>query len=150
MRCSFSLGSVAFSGALFALFAVSCGHAISIPDWRTIGAAGSGNAGTGGTPGTSVTLYEELDAGEAGDAGDAGDDNGVYTQDCPAMTMPSEPTLPGYNGISAAQTQAISNLLSTMSATDKYTQMYGVPVSVGPGCKRLRQHRAKSGRDGPL
>lgn len=122
MRRCFSLGSVALSRVLFALLAVGCGHAISIPDWHTLASNGGGaSVGGTGTSDAGVTLIEEL---PVGDAGDAGDDNGVYTQDCPTMTMPSEPTRPGATWTRDPQ---VDPLLSSMSNADMFTQMYGVP-----------------------
>ncbi len=123
-RCS-SLGSVALAGALFALVAAGCGHAISIPDWRTISAANNGDAGTGGE--TFDVLIEELppadaDAGDDADAGTTG--TVVGTGPCPAANMPYEAPTPGY---SAPRDPAVAPLVSGMNNDDKFKQMYGVP-----------------------
>src|ERR1700690_2235948 len=124
MRRSFPFGSVALSGALFALLVVGCGHAISIPDWHTISAANKGDAGS---EKPFDVLVEELppadaDAGEEADAGTTG--TVVGTGPCPAATMPYEAPAPGY---SAPRDQAVAPLVSGMSNDDKFKQMYGVP-----------------------
>ncbi len=122
-RC-FSLGSIALSGALFALLAAGCGHAISIPDWRTISTANNGDAGP---EKPFDVLVEELppvdaDAGEDADAGTVG--TVVGTGPCPAASMPWEAPAPGYT---AQKDPAVAPLVSSMSNDDKFKQMYGVP-----------------------
>ncbi len=123
MRRCFSLGSVALGGTLLALVAVSCGHAISIPDFRTLGPQNTGDAGPGET---YDVLIEELPPVDA----DAGEDDAgtvgvvVGTGICPVKSVPNEPTLPGTKW---QRDPAVDTLLSNMSAADKILQMYGVP-----------------------
>jgi beta-glucosidase len=129
MRRCFPFGSVALSGALFALFATGCGHAISIPDWRTLNVASNGDAGTGAKP--FDVLIEELppedaDAGADADAGTVG--TVVGTGPCPAKSVANEPTLPGATW---TRDPAVDSLLSSMSSADKILQMYGVPDPKG-------------------
>ena len=120
--CS-SAGLVVLSQALFALSAIGCGHAISIPDWHTVSAGGSGSqggAGTGLAPGSG--LIQEIPIG--GDNSTGGTSSAPNTGACPTQTMPSEPTLPGYT---AQRDPSVANLVSSMNNDDKFKQMYGVP-----------------------
>ena len=120
MRRCFFLGSVALGGTLLALLAGGCGHAISI---STVGTENGGGASTGGPP--YDVLIEELDpdAGVDADAGTTGGTTSVGTGACPAKAIPNEPTLPGAKW---QRDPEVDSLLSSMSPTDKFTQMYGV------------------------
>ena len=116
-RYSSSAGLVALSQALFAISAVGCGHAISIPDWRTAG-GGAGSQGGAGVGAYTNTLIQEIPLGDNSTGGAA------PTGTCPTQTMPSEPTLPGYT---AKRDPEVDKLVGLMTNDDKFKQMYGVP-----------------------
>lgn len=118
-RCS-SIGSVAFSKALLALLAVGCGHAISKPDWHTVGVGGgnNGGAGAGGSSAPSVELVVDITNETTGGS------TSVNTGACDSnVKMPFEPTLPGYIGTKSPD---VDTVLSNMSPENKYKQMYGI------------------------
>jgi len=106
--------SAALQGALLALLAVGCGHAISIKDYSS-NAGGAGN----GSGVVSDNLVEELPL-----TGDTGGAPPVGTGACPEKTMPKDATLPGYGAI--PDQQKISELMSKMSNDAKFKQMYGI------------------------
>lgn len=119
-RCCFS-DSVPLRGALLALLAVGCGHAISVPDWHTVGTAGTGNTSTGGGSGVTVELVKDVtnETGTGGAPNTGACDNSV--------AMPFEATLPGYKSERSPEVASVLSGLNSVDPQGKFKQMYGVP-----------------------
>jgi beta-glucosidase len=138
MRRRSFIGPILISGELLVLLSGGCGHLIkpessstSVGSSSSAGGSSSSSATTdtnaGGSSstgsntasiggGTAVAL--ETDLASAGSIA-AQDVN----KECPAQSMPTEASRPGYN---YTRPKEVDDLLSQMSDDDKFMQMYGI------------------------
>ncbi len=123
MRRRIRFRLVGLNAGLLSLLLVGClGHLIEKSQGTTSSAGGTFSGG--GNTGTDCTV-PPLDKSALVQVPAPSTTNATGTGECPAATMPNDPTRPGYG---AQRDPGVADLLQSMSQGDKVKQLYGIPT----------------------